>query len=258
MKWTPIFVICLGAAACATGAGRERSFDDDDGEAPSHEVDAPRDDDAPAAVSSAPKEEEPLPDAASFRTAQLCSEAARALEKRGPASGWAMMERCTARDDFIDIYGLLAYPWIAKLGKEERGRSMLARVIARRSSRMEIDIALARDKGVPFFTVDEVLKSKADAPRLVLFRGRVIENPADPTTLRIAALHYDTKASRYSSYGRRNTSSFTWVESGAFIDAKLGASVRARLTPDVDRTFFMRLDPRGDGEILEHFDVGPN
>lgn len=104
--------------------------------------------------------------------AGACARAASALRKRAPQRGWALMEQCARRSDFVDLEALLADPWRDELLRSSTQAEIVVHVVAARGGDVQGDLRLLRRAGLPFSSLSAALSSPdAHVGRWVILRG---------------------------------------------------------------------------------------
>lgn len=140
--------------------------------------------------------------AARFPSAKHCMFEARSRHQFDRADGWQMAAACFARDDFFDLRVVLQRPWIDYLVKAgPLGALLTAQVIDRRGGRIDLDVILARDAGLPFVE-SNALRSPLAVGQFMFIRGKVIgvQHRSNVLVVDIAEVEIKGEAIRNQDY----------------------------------------------------------
>jgi hypothetical protein len=108
--------------------------------------------------------------------AHTCEQTARAMAKKDPLRGFAVMRECVLRTDFSDLEGLVMGPWAADVARAPDAALLFAHVIAVRGGDVENDLKLLRRRKMPVFSLQAALAEPSSyAGRIVIARGEVVD-----------------------------------------------------------------------------------
>lgn len=101
-----------------------------------------------------------------------CEQTARAMSKKDPQRGWAVMRECVKRTDFSDLEILIEGLWAEDMAKDAESALLLAHVIAVRGGDVGADLRLLRRRKMPVYSLQAALaEPDAYKGRMVLLRG---------------------------------------------------------------------------------------
>jgi hypothetical protein len=104
--------------------------------------------------------------------AHTCEQTARAMAKKDPLRGFAVMHECILRNDFSDLEGLVDGMWAADVARAPDAPLLLAHVMAVRGGDVESDLKLLRRRKMPVYSLQAALAEPASyAGRAVIVRG---------------------------------------------------------------------------------------
>lgn len=101
-----------------------------------------------------------------------CEQTARAMSKKDPQRGWAVMRECVKRNDFSDLEILIEGLWADDMAKDPDAAMMFAHVIAVRGGDVGADLRLLRRRKMPVYSLQAALaEPDAYKGRVVILRG---------------------------------------------------------------------------------------
>jgi hypothetical protein len=104
--------------------------------------------------------------------AHNCEQTARALAKKDPLRGFAVMHECINRNDFSDLEGLVEGMWADDVARAPDAALLLAHVMAVRGGDVENDLKLLRRRKMPVYSLQAALaEPESYAGRAVIVRG---------------------------------------------------------------------------------------
>jgi hypothetical protein len=104
--------------------------------------------------------------------AYACEATARAMHKKDPKRGWAVMRHCIRRNDFSDLESLIEGLWAEQTAKDPDSALLLAHVIAIRGGDVGADMRLLRRRKMPVYSLQAALSEpESYKGRLVIMRG---------------------------------------------------------------------------------------
>lgn len=104
--------------------------------------------------------------------AHTCEQTARAMAKKDPLRGFAVMRECILRNDFSDLEGLVEGMWAADVARSPDAPLLLAHVMAVRGGDVENDLKLLRRRKMPVYSLQAALaEPESYAGRAVIVRG---------------------------------------------------------------------------------------
>ena len=101
-----------------------------------------------------------------------CEQTARAMHKKDPKRGWAVMRQCVRRNDFSDLEILIEGIWAEQLAADVDAALLLAHVIAIRGGDVSADLRLLRRRKMPVYSLQAALfEPESYRGRTVILRG---------------------------------------------------------------------------------------
>jgi hypothetical protein len=112
--------------------------------------------------------------------AHTCEQTARAMARKDPERGFAVMEQCIRRNDYSDLEGLIEGPWADRVAASPDAAVLLAHVMAVRGGDVENDLRLLRRRKMPVYSLQAALaEPQSYKGRAVILRGTARDGRAN-------------------------------------------------------------------------------
>ncbi len=118
------------------------------------------------------KDDEARRIAAAHDIARACEQTARAMHKKDPPRGWAVMRHCIRRNDFSNLEILIEGIWAEPMAADPDAALLLAHVIAVRGGDVGNDLRLLRRRKMPVYSLQAALaEPESYVGRTLILRG---------------------------------------------------------------------------------------
>ena len=157
--------------------------------------------------------------------AHACEQTARAMARKDPPRGFAVMEQCIRRNDYSDLEGLIEGPWADRVAASPDAALLLAHVMAVRGGDVENDLRLLRRRKMPVYSLQAALaEPESYKGRAVILRGTAREgrNHGGGRSFRLV----ETKVMAESHWVTAPGSTRTDVRDDGEVAAPAGVDVR--------------------------------